>query len=91
MNLNSLNMVKNVLPQHSRNPTHFTNFPANMFLVCVRKKSCTAPFLDVQEQHSPNTRKTNVCQCLYIPEYLRKALLSHGGLNNFQQGARKMF
>ena len=91
MNLNSLNMVKNVLPQHSGKPTHSTNFPANMFLVGVGKKNCTAPFLDVQELHSPKTRKTNLCQCLYIPEYLRKAHLSDGGLNNFPQAAHKMF
>ena len=37
-NLNSLNIIKNILPQHSQIITHFTNFPANMFLVGVRKK-----------------------------------------------------
>ena len=35
--LNSLNIIKNILPQYSQIITHFTNFPANMFLVGVRK------------------------------------------------------
>ena len=30
----------------------FANFPANMFLVGVRKNICTAPFLGAQEPHS---------------------------------------
>ena len=36
--LNSLNIVKNILSQYSRNSTQFTNFLANMFLVGDRKK-----------------------------------------------------
>ena len=36
----------------SKNLSHFTSFPANMFLFGVRKSICTAPFLDTQELHS---------------------------------------
>ena len=64
--LNILSIVKNILPQHSGIPTHFKHFPANMFLVGVRKKICTAPFLDAQELHSLNTGEANVCIFPYI-------------------------
>ena len=37
------NIVKNIIQQENQKPTHFTNFPANMFLVGVRKNICTAP------------------------------------------------
>ena len=50
--LNSLNIVKNILPQLNQKPTHFTTFPANI---------CTAPFVDAQELHSRNTGKANIC------------------------------
>ena len=50
--LNSLNIVKNILPQLNQKPTHFTTFPANI---------CTAPFVDTQELHSRNTGKANIC------------------------------
>ena len=75
----------------AENPLTRQIFQQTCFWLVSEKKNCTAPFLDVQELHSPKTRKTNLCQCLYIPEYLRKAHLSDGGLNNFPQAARKMF
>ena len=36
-NLDSLNIVKAILLQHSQKPTDFTNFSAKMFLVGIRK------------------------------------------------------
>ena len=36
--MNPLNIVKNILLQHSQNPTHFTNFPANMAVVVPRNE-----------------------------------------------------
>ena len=78
--------------QHSQKPTHFTNFPANMFLVDVRKNICTVPFLDAQELHSRSTWKANVCTFLYIS--VRKffsvrnlSLVGGMGLNNFLEAA----
>ena len=65
-NLNSLNIVKNLLPQHSWKPIQFTNFAANMFLIDVRKKIYTASFLGTQELHSRNTGKENACIFPYI-------------------------
>ena len=78
MNLNSLNIKKNVLLQHSQKPTHFTNFPANMFLVGVRKKNCSALFRRPRTAFSKQWKS----KCLHIPEYFRKKFLSDGGLNN---------
>ena len=42
MKLKSLNTEKNMLHNISKNLSHFTNFPANMFLVGVRKNIWTA-------------------------------------------------
>ena len=78
MNLNSLNIKKNVLLQHSQKPTHFTNFPANMFLVGVRKKNRSALFRRPRTAFSKQWKS----KCLHIPEYFRKKFLSDGGLNN---------
>ena len=62
-NLNSFNIVKNILPQHSQKP-YFTYFPANMFLVSVRKKHlhCT-----ISRRPSTVISKHLECKCLYIP------------------------
>ena len=57
----SLNKTKNL--------SDFTNFPANIFLIGVRKNICTAPFLDAEELHSCSTLKANVCISLYISWY----------------------
>ena len=38
-----------------KNLSHFTNFPASIFLLGVRKIICIALFLDVQELHSWST------------------------------------
>ena len=57
----SLNKTKNL--------SDFTNFPANIFLIGVRKNICTAPFLDAEEPHSWSTLKANVCISLYISWY----------------------
>ena len=35
--LNSLIILKNILPQHSQKPNHSSIFPAKIFLVGVRK------------------------------------------------------
>ena len=37
------------------NLSHFPNFPANRFLLGVRKSICTTPFLDAQELDSWST------------------------------------
>ena len=43
-NLEPRNIVKYILPSTTKNLNHFTNFPANMFLVDVRKNICTYHF-----------------------------------------------
>ena len=68
--------------------THFTNFWATMFLVCVRKSICTALFLEAKELYFWSTWKASVCIFEYISirKFLfqwRRKLLSGGGLNNF--------
>ena len=60
-----ITLQKNILPQHSEKPTHFTNFSANMLLVGVWKHICTASFLDGQVLNSRSSWKVN----LYV--YLR--------------------
>ena len=99
--LNSLYIEKNMFPQQSfltlKVLSHFTSFPANMFLVGVRKKICTTPFLEAQELHSPSTLKGNVCIFLYIS--VRKSLFQRRRKllsGKFPQGgsligSRKMF
>ena len=72
----------------AKNLTHFTNFPAKMFLVDVRKIACTALFLDIQELHFWSTWKANVCISLYISVrkllfWRRRRLLSGEEPNNF--------
>ena len=44
-NLNSLNIVKNIIPQH------FKLFPANMFVVGLRRNIWTASFLEDLQLH----------------------------------------
>ena len=61
-NLNSLNIVQNILPQRSQKPTRFTNFLTNMFLFDVRKKHLHF----TKELHSRSIGKVNVCIFLYI-------------------------
>ena len=51
-NLNSLSIVKNILLLYILKPTHFANFPGNIFLVGIRKNIYTAPFLGAQELYS---------------------------------------
>ena len=50
-NFNSVNIIKNILPQRSQ----------NMYLIGVRKNIYTAPFLDAQGLHSQRVWKANVC------------------------------
>ena len=78
-NLNSLNIVKNILPQHSRKATHFTNFLADIFLVGVKK------ILHSTISRRPKTpfSKHWKSKCLNIPVDLRKKFLSDGEPNNF--------
>ena len=68
-------MIKIWSSNTAKNVTHFTNFPATMFLVDARKKIGTARFLDTQELHSPCTQKANVCIFLYIS--VRKYFLNN--------------
>ena len=77
MRLNILNIVKNILLQHSQKPTHFTNFSRNLFLVGARKNIYSAPFLDAQELHSRRNGKADISISLYIsiPAYLRKKMI----------------
>ena len=70
--LNSIDIEKNMLPQHGQKPFWLYKFLANMFLFGVRKNICTAPFLDAQELHSWSKLKANVYIFLYIS--LRKCL-----------------
>ena len=65
------------------NLTHFTNFPAGMFLVGVRKCIYTALFLEVKELHFQSTWKGGVCIFEYISvrQFLfqwRRQILSDG-------------
>ena len=52
--------------------SHYTDFPANMFLFSIRKNICTSPFPDTQELLSWSTLKANIWIFLYIS--LRKFL-----------------
>ena len=103
MKLNLIDIEKNMLPNTAKNLSDFKNFPVNVFLIGVRKKICTAPFVEAQELHSQNTLKANVCIFLYISlrkflfQRRRKVLSGDGGgsrvaevwrLNNFLKTAR---
>ena len=58
--LNSLNIVKTNLSQHSQKP-YFTYFQANTSLVGIRENISTRSFLDAKELHYRSTWKANVC------------------------------
>ena len=73
-NLKSLNVVENILPQHSRKVTHFTNFPTNMLLVGIRKKNLHCTISKCPRTAFPKHWKRKY---LYNPVYLWKKL------NNF--------
>ena len=69
----------------AKNLSHFTNFPANIWLVSKNflHSTSTAPFLGAQELHSRSTLKANVSIFLYISvrKFLfqrRRKLLSDG-------------
>ena len=66
MNLSFLALKIICYHNAAKNLSDFTNFPANMFLIGVRKNICTASFLDAQEVLSWSTSKGNVCIFLYI-------------------------
>ena len=66
MNLSFLALKTICYRNAAKNLSDFTNFPANMFLIGVRKNICTVSFLDAQEVHSWSTSKGNVCIFLYI-------------------------
>ena len=67
-----LKLIKAYFRNTAKNLNHFINFPANMFLVGVKKKKIgTAAFLDTQELHSRSTWKAKY---LYIPVYLHKKI-----------------
>ena len=82
----------------AKNLSHFSNFPANMFLFGVRKNICTVPFLDAQKLHSWNTWKPNVCMflCISVRKFLFQrynkvfsgAGVGWGRLNDFIKAAR---
>ena len=71
-NLNSLNIIRNVLLQHSQKPyslynlLKFTQFPSKHVSGLCQKIFCTASFLDTQELHSGSNQKANTCIFLYI-------------------------
>ena len=48
----------------AKNFTHFTNFPAYMFVIGVRKNICTAPLLDTKKAEFWKRLES---KCLYIP------------------------
>ena len=60
------NLSFNYSRSTAKNLIHLTNFPGNIFLVCVRKSICTAPFLNAQELHSRGTWKANVNNFLKV-------------------------
>ena len=75
LNLNLNGNENNMLPQHSRNPLHFKNFPANMFLFGVTKTNCrngALPYLGAQELRQ--FLKHFEGKCLYISIYLHKKI-----------------
>ena len=52
MNLNSLDIENNMLPQSSQKSYWLYKFSSKHILFGVKKNSCTPPFLDAQELHS---------------------------------------
>ena len=72
MNLNSLEIENNKLPQHSQNPSwlYYKFFSKHVSVWCQKKNICTAPFLDTQKLHSWSILKANFCIFLYILVYL---------------------
>ena len=50
--LESLNIVKNILPQHAQKPYSLYKFSRKHVSGWCQKKTDTAPFLDTQELHS---------------------------------------
>ena len=94
LNLNLNGNENNILPQQSRNPFHFKNFPANMVLFGVRKKNCrncAVPYLDAQKLRQ--FLKHFEGKCLYISLYLRVCMGGRGWLNTGWRwlfGPRKM-
>ena len=50
LRISTLLKLKIICSQNTaKKPSHFTNFPADMFLFGVRKNICTASFPDAQE------------------------------------------
>ena len=100
MNLNSLDIENNILPQHSQKPFWLYKYPSKHVSVCVRKNIWTALFLDAKELYCWSTLKVNVCIFLHISvrKFLfqrRRMILSDGGwaadwgrLNSFPKKAR---
>ena len=69
-------------PNIAKNPFHFTNFPANTFLIGVGKnifRNGAVPFLDTQQLHSWSTLKANACVFLYISVRKSSKILYGGG------------
>ena len=93
-NLNSLNIIKNILPRHSQNPYSLYKFSSKNVSGWSQKKNISlSPFLDVQELHSQSTSKTILCIFLYISVrkilfQKRRKFLSGGRLSNFLNAAR---
>lgn len=59
--LSSLSIVKKSLSNTAKNLSHFTSFTANMFLVYIRKKIYTAPFLNARKLYPQSSWKSNTC------------------------------
>ena len=67
LQISTLLRLKIIFSQNTaKKLSQFTNFPAAMFLINVRKNICAASFPDAQELLSWNTLKENVCIFLYI-------------------------
>ena len=73
-NLNSLNIMKNILPKHSQK--HISGWCQKKNLHCIISRRPRTAFLELMER-----------KCLYIPVNLRLKICN-GRLNNFLNEAR---
>ena len=91
-NLNLLKVVKNMHPQHSQKP-YFTNFPAEMFLVAVRKKTFALHHFYTFKNYIVEAieKQMSIFQYISVRKFLfrrRRKLSSGRGMNNFLKAAR---
>ena len=84
-NLDSLNIVKNILPQHSQKPYSLSKFYSDNVSGWCQKKHCTIS-RRTRTAFQKNLESNYVCIFMYI--WRRRKLLPGGGLNNFLKAAR---